>query len=260
MDQFIAPTLTPPAAEPKARKDIANIFFLLDKSGSMGSILEQAISGFNQYIESQRGLGPTFVTLVQFDDVREVSYENLPLEQVEPLTTKTYVPRGSTALNDSIGYVLSEHLATCNPEHTNIMAIFTDGAENASREYKLADVKELIARAEGAGWEVLFLGANMKAETVVRSYGISASNVSAFEATAKGTADAFSTMSVGTTAYRGLKSAGMLGERVDMQGIYTSMSAEPQGAARWEGDPAAVVDKVLKASKAKDVPKGEAKP
>lgn len=225
MDQFVTPTATPTSA-PQVRADIANIYFLLDRSGSMSSIREQAISGFNQYINSQRELGQTFVTLIQFDDVREVNYSALPIEQVPSLTTETFVPRGSTALNDSIGFVLSEQLATANPEHTNILAIFTDGAENASQEYSYQAVQDLIARSEAAGWEVLFLGANMKAETIVRNYGISkASNVSAFQATAAGTAGAFNTMSAGTTAYRGLKSAGLSAEAVDMSQLYATSQA-----------------------------------
>lgn len=232
MDQFVAPTSTTPTAAPQVRADIANIFFLLDRSGSMSSIREQAISGFNQYINSQRDLGQTYVTLIQFDDVREVNYASLPIEQVVPLTTETFVPRGSTALNDSVGFVLSEQLATSNPEHTNILAILTDGAENASKEYQLSSVKELIGRAEAAGWEILFLGANMKAETIINNYGISrASNVAAFQANASGTASAFSTMSAGTTAYRGLKSAGLSTEAVDMSSLYATSQAVGSSAA-----------------------------
>jgi hypothetical protein len=226
MNQFVAPVLTPVSATLPAqvRKDVANIFFILDKSGSMHSMKEQAITGFNEYVKSQRELGGvTRITLVQFNHMRDVIYEARDVAAVPALDYDTYVPSGNTALNDSVGFVLSENLATCSPNETNIMAILTDGAENASKEYTQAAVKALIAQAEAKGWEILFLGANMSKAQVVSSYGISASNVSTFDATAKGARDAFTTLSATSSSYRSMRSMGVM-DKVDVEAVYNATS------------------------------------
>lgn len=232
MNQFVTPVATPATPAPQVRKDIANLFFILDKSGSMSSMRQQAITGFNRYIASQRALpGVTRLTFVQFDDKREVVYESRNVKDVPELDLATYIPDGYTALNDAVGFVLSEHLATCSPDETNIIAILTDGAENASKEYNQEQIKQLLAAAEAKGWEVLFLGANMTKEAVVSSYGINASNVSAFAATQKGVDDAFSTLSASTTSYRGMKSAGNLEGKVDVEAVYTSTANSGNGSS-----------------------------
>lgn len=226
MNQFVTPVATPTTPAPQVRKDIANLFFILDKSGSMNSLREQAISGFNSYIASQRALpGVTRLTFVQFDDKREVIYEARDVKTVPELDLTTYRPDGYTALNDSVGFVLSEHLATCSPDETNIIAILTDGQENASTEYSQQQVNELLAQAEAKGWEVLFLGANMTKAAIVHKYGINASNVSAFAATSKGVSDAFTTLSASTTSYRGMKSRG-IADKVDVEAVYNSTAAD----------------------------------
>lgn len=246
MDQFIAPVTGNPApsvAPPKVRKDIANIFFFLDKSGSMSWLQQQSIDGFNQYVSKQlEADGITKMTLVQFNHERNISYSSLDIKQVPMLDTTSYKPGGGTALYDAIGYVLSENLALCSPDETNMIAILTDGEERDSKEYSLNDVKALLAQAEAAGWEVLFLGANMTKQDVVKAYGISASNVSAFEGTQKGVSDAFSTLSASTTSYRGLKSAGMLNERVDVEAVYAATSAGVSGVGGANLTGAAQVD------------------
>lgn len=224
MTQFVTPVATSTTPAPQARKDIANLFFILDKSGSMQSLREEAISGFNSYIASQRALpGETRLTFVQFDDKREVIYEARDVKTVPELDLTTYRPDGYTALNDSVGFVLSEHLAICSPDETNIIAILTDGQENASKEYSQQQVNELLAQAEAKGWEVLFLGANMTKATIVDTYGINASNVSAFAATKKGVSDAFGTLSASTTSYRSLRSAGRT-DKVNVEAVYTTMA------------------------------------
>lgn len=226
MNQFVAPVSTPVSATPplQVRKDVANIFFILDKSGSMHSMREQAVTGFNEFVKSQRELdGVTRVTLVQFNHNREVVYEARDISAVPDLSYNTYVPSGNTALRDSVGFVLSEHLATCSPDETNIVAILTDGAENSSTEYSLEAVKALLADAEAKGWEILFLGANMSKADVVNSYGINASNVSTFAATQKGVHDAFTTLSATAGSYRSMKSMGSM-EKVDVEAVYKATS------------------------------------
>lgn len=220
MTQFVTPV--PATQQPQVRKDVANIFFILDKSGSMNRLRQQAITGFNSYIASQRALpGETRLTFVQFNENREVIYEAQNVKEVPELDGTTYIPDGYTALNDSVGFVLSKYLPKCSPDETNVVAILTDGQENASKEYSLAQVRGLLAEAEANGWEVLFLGANMSKDTVVGTYGINSSNVSTFDATAKGVSDAFTAMSASTTTYRGMKQMGIT-DKVDVQAVYNA--------------------------------------
>jgi len=79
-----------------------------DRSGSMGPIRTDAIGGFNAFIADQKTVpGDATVTLVLFNDTVETVFENKPLNDVEPLTSKTYAPSGNTALYDAIGQTVS---------------------------------------------------------------------------------------------------------------------------------------------------------
>lgn len=223
MTQFITPT--PVQAAP--RKDIANIFFLLDKSGSMGRMTSQTIEGYNRFIADQSEKpGTTRVTLIQFNTERHVIYESIDIKEVPLLSTSSYMTGGGTALNDSIGYVLSEKMATCSPDETNIIAILTDGQELDSREYSPEAINALIADAQFKGWEVLFLGANMSKQEISAKYAtLDASNVAVFDYSQKGVSDAFGALSATTTTYRGMKSMGNLSGRVDTQAVYAATAA-----------------------------------
>lgn len=240
MDQFVSPvpgTNSPDTVAPaKVRKDVANIFFILDKSGSMEILREQVVSGYNSFMKDQREKGgQTRVTFIQFNESRHVIFEGADINSVPDLSYATFQPDGTTALNDAVGFVVTQHLNTCSDDETNIIAILTDGAENSSKEYTGAQVKELLARAQAKNWEVLFLGANMRADTVINNYGIAANNVAVFQANAKGAADAFSTLSASTTGYRGLKSAGLRDAKLDVQAVYTATA----GASDWSSSQAA---------------------
>jgi hypothetical protein len=242
MDQFVAPVSTPTA---KVRADIANIFFILDESGSMGYMKQQAITGFNKYIADQRALdGLTRLTFVKFSDQRKVVYEARDVMSVPELDGSTYKPDGYTALNDAVGWVLTNNLDKCSTDETNIIVILTDGDENSSKEYKLEQVRELLAQAEAKGWEILFLGANMTKQSVVSTYGINANNVSAFAATGKGLSDAMTTLSAGTTSYRGMKSRG-ISSKVDLESAYAAT------ACAASMDSATLADLIAKAADGK---------
>jgi len=127
-----------------------HLAFLLDRSGSMQSIRSDIEGGFDAFIAEQRGAaGRCTVTLAQFDTDYEVTYLDLPIDQVPPLDLR---PRGRTALLDSIARLVNDtgaHLAAL-PEHerpgTVIVGIMTDGHENASREWTHPAVKALIVQ------------------------------------------------------------------------------------------------------------------
>ncbi len=159
---------TNPAPSPTVYTEIA---YILDRSGSMEPMREPAVAAFNDFIRLQKEVpGEARLTLVQFDDRYEVPMAALRIQDVPQLTAATFVPRGSTALFDAIGRTIHDFnirlqkLPKAQQPGKVILAIFTDGAENASREYTAKHISDLIHlyRVE-KGWEFLFLAANQDA-------------------------------------------------------------------------------------------------
>lgn len=174
-------------------KNLTEIIFLLDRSGSMGGLENDTIGGFNAFIERQSQLaGETIVTAVLFDDYYEILWNGIAAQNAR-LTDKEYFVRGCTALLDAVGksildvgYRLSHTIEEKRPGKV-IFVITTDGLENASREFTYKKVKELIQhQQEKYNWEFIFLGANMDAEQEADSLGIEMENVYSFEASSKG--------------------------------------------------------------------------
>ena len=154
-----------------------DITMVLDRSGSMQSIKDDTIGGFDAFISEQRRLpGRCTVSLVQFDNVYEEVYTGRDLADVPGLTL---VPRGSTAMLDAIGRAVNATGArlAAMPEDrrpgTVIVGIMTDGLENASREFTFPMVKALIEQQEQVyGWTFMYMGANQDAIEVGASLGV----------------------------------------------------------------------------------------
>jgi hypothetical protein len=150
---------------------LTEIAYILDRSGSMQSMQEPAVAAFNDFIKIQLDVpGDARLTLVQFDDAYEVPIAATPIREVPQLTAATYTPRGRTALLDAIGRTVIEtdRRITALPEAEKpgkvILTIFTDGQENASREYTATHISDLIRLyRDTKGWEFLFLAANQDA-------------------------------------------------------------------------------------------------
>ena len=161
-------------------KNLFEIAYILDRSGSMSRMVEPAIAGFNQFLSEQRDApGDARLSLILFDDQYEVPCNRLPLGEVPELDTTTYVPRATTALLDAIGRTINQidqKLATMlEAERPGkvMVAIFTDGFENASREFSLDRINSLIReKREEHGWEFLFLAANQDAIASAGRMGI----------------------------------------------------------------------------------------
>lgn len=153
------------------------LVFLLDRSGSMQSIKSDVVGGFDAFLAEQRaGEGHCVVTLAQFDHEYQVVYSGLPLDQVPSLTL---APRGNTALLDSMGTLITgtaaqiEALPEADRPGTVVVAIMTDGHENASREWRRPDIKALVEQqTDGHGWEFLYMGTDQDAVEVGRGLGV----------------------------------------------------------------------------------------
>lgn len=162
------------------KKDLTELVFILDKSGSMAGLEADTIGGFNGMIERQKKQeGQAFVSTVLFSDESTVIYDRVDLRKIEPMTDKQYYVGGCTALIDAIGGAI-HHIGNVHkyareedrPEHT-VFVITTDGMENASRRYSAAQVKDMVKRQkEKYGWEFLFLGANIDAVETASRFGI----------------------------------------------------------------------------------------
>jgi hypothetical protein len=159
------------------RSDLTHIYFLLDRSGSMQSIKSDIEGGFQAFVDEQRaGGGECHATLAQFDDVYELVYADRPIADVPPLDLR---PRNMTALHDAIGKLVTEagqKLEAIKPAErpgTVIVAIMTDGLENASKEWTGASVKALVDQQTNVfGWSFLYMGADQDAIEVGESLGI----------------------------------------------------------------------------------------
>ncbi len=186
------------------------IVCIIDRSGSMESIKNDAIGGFNAFLEAQKteDTAATF-TMVLFDNEIQVTYDGTDLQIVEPLNTQTFVPRGSTALYDAIcttidrvGRRLAAMSDADRPDQV-LVAILTDGEENASKLHTHADTRQRIEhQTEVYKWEFMFLAANMDAEAVAQTFAIDASKAYSFAASAIGSADVFKKMAVGVASFR----------------------------------------------------------
>ena len=135
------------------RKNLTELVFILDRSGSMGGLEMDTIGGFNAMIEKQRGEpGEAFVSTVLFDNQSEVIHDRIPIGKMPQLTDKEYYVRGCTALLDAVGSAI-HHIGNVHkyareedrPEKT-LFVITTDGMENASRRYGYDQVHEMITR------------------------------------------------------------------------------------------------------------------
>lgn len=191
-------------------KNLVEIAFILDRSGSMSSLSEQAIAGFNHFLADQKKQpGEARLTLVLFDDEYLVPVEAASLRDVRPLDATTYVPRNSTALLDAIGLTidrLGERLAkTLEPERPGqvIVAILTDGFENASTRYAWKDVAARIRhQQEKYNWRFLFLGANQDAIATAARMNIGAADAATFRADGIGIQASTTSVSRKTAALR----------------------------------------------------------
>ena len=173
------------------------IIMLLDRSGSMVSLREDTIGGFNSFVEEQRKVpGEAVLTLAQFDDKFKICYKALPLAEVPKLTEETFVPRGSTALRDAAARLMisaGQHLSTMKEEdrpENVIFVIITDGKENSSKETPAHILKEMIdLQTNVYKWQFLFLGANMDAALVAQDMGMSGLRYNATGAGIRSTMD-----------------------------------------------------------------------
>lgn len=209
------------------RKDYTDIVVVIDRSGSMESVKEDTIGGFNTFLEAQKNVeGKATFTFVQFDDIYELIHNGADIQVIQPLNYETYVPRGWTALNDAICRTINTtgvRLASLSEEERPekvIFVIITDGKENKSQEFTGADVHRMINhQRENFKWEFVFLGANQDAIATAESLGIDVNNALTFSTSKIGVSSSYDSLSNNITNYRkgGVTGAGFTMEDREKQ-------------------------------------------
>lgn len=192
------------------RKNLTEIVFILDRSGSMSGLEQDTIGGFNSMIKQQKNAeGEALISTILFDNVSEVLYDRINVKDIQPLSDHDYMVRGCTALLDAIGGAI-HHIGNIHkyarredvPEHI-MFVITTDGMENASRYYSSNKVKQMIERQKiKYGWEFLFFGANIDAVETARLFGIDEDRAVNYQCDSEGTALNYEVISEAISAVR----------------------------------------------------------
>ena len=165
---------------------------IIDESGSMSCIRQQAMDSVNETIQTIRAAQERnenqehFVTLVTFNDTATIVNDCAPINEIKELTAESYRPDCCTALYDAMGISLSALRKKVSKEDKVLVTIVTDGYENASKEYNLRTIKALVEELKAKGWVFAYLGANQEAEEV--AFSMSIDNAMSWESTREGTA------------------------------------------------------------------------
>ncbi len=198
----------------------ANIWFLLDRSGSMGSIARDVVSGFDGFFASQRAAGgEATVTIVQFDDhePHDVLVDAAPLDTVRSIAGR-FEPRGMTPLYDAIGLLLDRAERHGGDDADQLVVVLTDGAENASREWTQERLFARIGELRQRGWTFVFLGANQDSYASGGGLGVHHGNTSNFMPDAAGVQAAYSGLDRTVSEWRGKSRAERRRDKDDFWG------------------------------------------
>ena len=156
-----------------------NVYILLDRSGSMASLWDEALGSINGYITKLKP--STKVHLAVFDSVSHDVVRDVKAKEWTDVTAEEIQPRGGTPLYDSCGKIMA--VAESDNAKKTVLVVMTDGYENSSKEHTQTSIKAKVKAFEDKKWEVLFLGANFDAvESVSGSVGVNVSktmNISA---------------------------------------------------------------------------------
>lgn len=161
---------------------------ILDESGSMQSIKKTIIDGFNEVVQTIKGVAIKFpeqehsVTMITFNelDIKTI-HQNTNIEVLHEIDEESYCPNSSTPLYDAMGFGITNlsRLIENEKDYNVLVTILTDGEENASKEYTHASIKSLVEEYKLKNWTFTYIGANHDVEDFAASLSIN--NVMRFE-------------------------------------------------------------------------------
>lgn len=208
-------TVTTVTSEPTNEK--TQIVCILDRSGSMSSIMSDSIGGFNTFLKQQKELpDEATLTVALFDDKYELLYDDVDIKKVKEITNKEWFPRGTTALYDAIGKTINNVKATHRKLGEEapakvLVCVVTDGHENASKEYVGEEgrrqIQKLIQDCEKDDWNFIYLAANQDAFEVGSGFGISYGNTYTYTASSAGVFAMSNTLNNASVSYRSMSSS-----------------------------------------------------
>ena len=177
------------------KKNLTELVFILDRSGSMSGLEKDTIGGFNSMLKKQKDEeGEAIVTTVLFDNRYELLHDRINIKGISPITDKEYFVRGTTALLDAVGRTIEKienaQKHTLEEERASkvLFVITTDGMENSSKRYSYEKIRRMIKdKKKEFGWEFIFLGANIDAVSAAESIGISRDRATNYNSDSKGT-------------------------------------------------------------------------
>ena len=196
-------------------KNLTEVVFILDRSGSMEGLEADTIGGFNSMLAKQKKTeGEVLVSTVLFDHETEVLHDRVPLSEVKNMTREKYWTRGSTALLDAVGSSI-QHIKNVHkyareedrPDKT-LFVITTDGMENSSHHFDYNEVKKLVEAQKESGWEFIFLGANIDAIGTASHLGIDADRAVNYHSDSIGTKAIFSGISSFVSSFAAMPEVG----------------------------------------------------
>lgn len=191
-------------------KEYIKIINIIDKSGSMSTMLESAIDGFNGFItEQKQEEGDANVSTIMFNSRYEILYQDVDIKKCDLLNNKIFIPNGTTALYDAIGITIDNEINKLGnipieerPIKT-LCVILTDGYENASHKYSGSKIKEMIVEMKkDFNWQFIFLAANEDASFTAETIGISKGNSYSWTNSSDGLKDAYKGINYATSSYR----------------------------------------------------------
>ena len=194
------------------KKDLIELVFVLDGSGSMWSLTKDTINNYNKLLEERRKEGNCIVSTIVFNDHRKVIHDRISIDKVKKITTEDYIAGGTTALYDAVGATIDEIGRALNntPEEERpekvMFVIITDGEENASVEYSQKDVLERIRhQKEKYSWDFSFIGANIDAKKAANDIGISLEDAFSYSNNSIGTQSVYQSLDNVLRSYRETK-------------------------------------------------------
>ena len=196
-------------------ENLTELVVVIDRSGSMEPVANDAIGGFNTFLKAQKEApGEAKITVVQFNTQLEFYAANVDVKSVQPLDTKTYTPEGGTALYDAVGLAIDEtgkRLASMKENDRPskvIFAILTDGEENSSKKYRGNEIKKMIEHQRDVyKWDFVFLAAGEGAFKEAEHIGMQMSKTMKFANSGANQAASYDKLAFYASNSRSMKSA-----------------------------------------------------